>query len=201
MMRMSIRVKRPLLSILCGSALFLVVAQKSQAQASRVHPLPVNRPRTMLILTGTLGATVSPASINFALSPAGVSVGSPPVTITTSWAGVSGALILLNVYGYFSSPTQALVNSVDSSFGIPPSSVLGLVSGANGIVPSYTAFNQITPFSGASGLNMVALGNLITIGANGSFTNGLTLEIDLTSQPTLPAGTYNGSLNIVVQAL
>ena len=58
------------------------------------------------------------------------------------------------------------------------------------------------PFSGASGLELASLnGGLIQFLQNGSTNNTLSLQIDLTTLPQLPAGTYTGILNIAAQAM
>jgi hypothetical protein len=188
--------------LLCHATLCCCLAvPRLSAQALRVRATPTPRPLPNLILGGTLSMTASPAIVNFALVSGGPASGDSTVVLTTGWTGVSGALIVLNVYGYFSSATQALTNTTNASFAIPSASVSAAVSGTNSNLTGFNPFNQITPFSIGSGLNLVALGSLLTLGSDGSFSNGLNLKIDLTSQPTLPAGTYTGTLNVVAQAL
>lgn len=174
----------------------------THAQVLRVRPQRPVRPRSMLVLSGTLSVSVNPSSLAMTLSPQSLSAASPPVGITTTWANLTGVDIVLSLYGYFSSTTAALTNSGNASYTIPPSIVQGLVTGANSTATSYTSFSQTTPFSGASGLELSSInGALVQLLTNGSMTNTLTLQINLSTLPQLPAGSYSGTLNIAAQAL
>jgi hypothetical protein len=159
------------------------------------------RPRPSLVLLGSLSIDVSPSTVNFTLVPQATASGSSAISLTTGWNLLSGTAITLNTFGYFSSTTAALINTADSTYAIPPSSVLGIVGGAGSNVVSYTAFAQGTPFSGASGLNLATQTFSTAIATSGNVIDTLSLQIDLGSQPQLPAGSYTGTLNIIAQAM
>jgi hypothetical protein len=113
---------------------------------------------------------------------------------------LTGTTIALNTYGYFSSASAALTNAVNPTYTIPSSSVLGMVGGTGSDAASFTAFAQPTPFSGASGLEFATQNFGAAVAATSSVQNTLSLEINLGSQPQLPAGSYAGTLTIVAQA-
>jgi hypothetical protein len=175
-------------------------AGSSSAQTIRVRPA-ASRIQPNLVLTGSLSLSVSAPTVNFTLTHGGAATGTPDVTITSSWSNLTGVAITYNVYGYFSSSTAALTNTSSATYVIPSSAVHALVGGANSNVTSDTTFSTATPFSGASGLDLITVGNLLNLLGTGSFSNTLTLKIDLSSQPNLPAGTYTGTLNITAQAI
>jgi hypothetical protein len=185
--------------LLCG---MLLVCRGAGAQVLSVRPANPMRSRPLLVLTGTLGVSASPGAVSFTLSPQALSAGSSSLAITTSWNTLTGSDIAINIYGYFSSTTAALTNTTNSAYVIPPSIIEGIVTGTGSTSTSYAWFAQTTPFSGASGLELASLnGGLIQFLQNGSTNNTLSLQIDLTTLPQLPAGTYTGVLNIAAQAM
>lgn len=165
------------------------------AQAVRVGPM---RP-TPATAVSSLSISVTPSNVSFQLVSKGIATGSAPVEITTSWGG---SLCLftctINVYGYFTSANAALAGG-SPVVDIPSSEVLGEVT--TGIPTTYTAFTQSNPLGGAgASLELLSQGFFIFSGTS-SRTDALSLQIDLTSQPQLPAGSYSGTLYIQAQSL
>lgn len=143
---------------------------------------------------GTLTVSASPAVVTVALVAGGTAVATLPIAITTSWTNINiGSTTSL--YASFSSSTSALAGGTPTA-SIPSSSVLGKVP--TGTPTSYTPFTQTTPVGAASaGLQLYSsLGMLL---ASGSRTDNLSLEINLTSLPQLPAANYSGTLLIQAQ--
>jgi len=169
----------------------LLAALQVQAQATRVGP---PRPSPQLTIGDTLTVTASPSVVNFALVSKGVALGSSPIVVTTTWTGIS-LLSSLNLYAYFSSSTAALSGSVPL-VNIPTADVLG--KDTTGIPIAFTQFTQGTPIAGAS-LHLYSLTSILSLG--GSHVDNLSLEINLTTLPQLPAATYTGVLLIQAQAL
>lgn len=165
------------------------------AQAIRARPAISVGPKPALVILGSLTIAASPTSASFTLVSGGVS-NAPSVTVTTSWLVVALGSASLDVYGYFTSPGTALQNTTNSSFVIPSSAVFGQVSGTAGIVSSFTAFTQATPQASASGLHLASTTQAFLILGLGSQTNTLSLRINLSGQPQLPAGNYTGTLNL-----
>ena len=165
------------------------------AQAIRARPSISVGPKPALLILGSLTIAASPTSANFTLVSGGIS-NAPSVTVTTSWLVVALGTDPLDVYGYFASPSAALQNTTSSSFVIPSSAVFGQVTGTAGIVSSYTAFTQATPQSSASGLHLASTTQAFLLIGLGSQVNTLSLRINLSGQPQLPAGTYTGTLTL-----
>jgi hypothetical protein len=165
------------------------------AQAVRVGPM---RP-TPATAVGSLSISVTPSNVRFQLVSKGVATGSAPVEIITSWGG-SFCLFTctINVYGYFTSANAALFGG-SPVVDIPSSEVLGEVT--TGIPTTYTAFTQSNPLGGAgASLELLSQSFFLTSGTS-SRTDALSLEINLTNQPQLPAGSYSGTLYIQAQSL
>jgi hypothetical protein len=114
------------------------------------------------------------------------------VTVTTAW-NVVGILTTMNLYGYFTSSTSALTDGRSTPDLIPSSAVFGKVS--TGVPTSYTAFTQTAPFGGA-GAGLELLNATAFLSLDGSRTDVLDLEINLSSLPKLPAGNYTGTLTL-----
>lgn len=165
------------------------------AQAVRVGPM---RP-TPATAVSSLSISVAPSNVSFQLVSRGVATGSAPVQITTSWGGSLCLLTCtINVYGYFTTAGAALSGG-SPVVNIPSSEVLGEVT--TGIPTTYTAFTQANPLGGAgASLELLSQGFFLFSGTS-SRTDALQLEIDLTSQPQLPAGSYSGTLYIQAQSL
>lgn len=184
--------------IICAvvlAGMFALPAASAAAQAVRVGPA---RPSPATAVS-SLSISVTPSNVSFQLLSKGVAIGSVPVNITTSWGGSLCLLTCtINVYGYFSSATAALSGG-SPVVNIPSSEVLGQVT--TGIPTTYTAFTQSNPIGGAgASLELLSQGFFILAG-NSSRTDALQLEIDLTNQPQLPAGSYSGTLYIQAQSL
>jgi len=156
-------------------------------------------------LTATLGETLSisatPTSTSFTLVAGGSANASAPVAITTSWVlGASRASVTLT--GWFATAAQALTSGGSSPVYIPTSEVLGQVT--TGSPTTFTAFTQSpgTGGLGVTGASLVLFTQAISnTNRNANRTDNLNLQINLTSQPQLPAGTYTGTLNLQAQAL
>jgi hypothetical protein len=170
-------------------------AANAAAQAVRVGPA---RP-TPASPVSSLSISVTPSNVSFQLVSKGVATGSVPVEITTSWGGSLCLLTCtINVYGYFASASAALAGG-SPVVDIPSSEVFGQVT--TGIPTTYTAFTQSNPFGGAgASLELLSQGFFILSGSS-SRTDPLQLEINLTNQPQLPAGSYSGTLYIQAQSL
>ncbi len=141
----------------------------------------------------TLSVSASPSQVSFNLVSRGTTSGNSPVSITTTWTGLSSGGTV-NLYGYFISVSAALTGSL-STAAIPSSAISGQMT--TGLPTSYTAFTQTNPLGGAgASLKLFSAG---TGSGSGSRTDALNLTIDLSSLPELPADTYTGTLVIQAQ--
>jgi hypothetical protein len=160
------------------------------AQAVRIHPLA--RAKTEVVISGTLTLSATPAAVSFTLVHSGIAPGSAGVTITTTFSGI-GFGTTTDLYAYFASATTALTDGRSPANLIPSSAVLGQVT--TGLPTSYTPFTQTTPFNGAaSGLHLYDETDTLNFGT--TRTDVLNLEINLSTVPTLPAGTYTGTITL-----
>lgn len=184
----------------CGVVLFgLSALLPSLAGAQAIH---VNRrllsahPDTPV---GSLTVSVSPSSLSFALVSGGTATALDPVNVTTKWgSGFCSQTCTVNLYAYFSNASTALSGGSPVAY-IPSSEVLGEVP--TGTPTTYTAFTQSNPLGGASASLLLFSQSIIFYTGNSSRTDALRLEINLHSQPQLPAGTYSGTLFIQAQTL
>ena len=148
------------------------------------------------VLGETLTVSASPTTASFTLTPGAAATASAPVAITTTWVLGSGRSTV-ELDAYFASATAALTDG--SSDDIPSSHVFGLMT--SGTPTSFTAFTQSASLGTASAGLVLFTQTLTGSTMASTRTDNLQLKIDLTSQPTLPAGTYTGSLILQAQAL
>ena len=174
------------------SFLILQTSLVLTAQVVRVGGL---KTKSNLITGDTLTLAVTPSAISFQLISKGIAVGSTPVTVTTTWAGLS-SLSSISVYASFLDATAALSGGTPTS-KIPSSCVLG--RDPAGIPKTFTSFTQSNPFGGA-GASLALYNSSSLLGLGGSHADTLSLEINLATLPTLPPGTYSGVLTLQAQA-
>lgn len=181
-----------------NALLILVIAEISvvgNTQAIRVNRRQMSvRPDTAV---NSLSVSVSPSSVSFSLVSNGVATGNSAIQINTSWSpGFCTPTCTINLYGYFANGTAALTEPVTGA-NIPSSAVLGQVP--TGTPTTYAAFTQTGPLGGSAASLLLLSDVEVTHTSHQSRTDALSLEIDLSSQPTLPAGTYTGTLYVQAQ--
>jgi hypothetical protein len=175
------------------ASLVLALPAAAIAQAVKVTP----KRATPNIGAGTLSVSVAPFLVSFNLIARGAAIGNNPVNITTTWSGLA-ILSTISLYGYFIGSSAALRGNL-STATIPTAAVFGQMT--TGLPTSYAAFTQTNPLGGAgASLKLFSQSILVGLGS-GSRTDALSLKIDLTSLPTLPADTYTGTLIIQAQQL
>jgi|GEM_PF-2445096 len=179
--------------LICSLSGFLQAS--AVPQAVRVGARKV-RPDTAV---SSLSVSASPTSVSFQLQSKGVATGSSAVAITTTWGGaVCLVTCTIKLYGYFSNATAALSGG-SPVVNIPTSEVLGQVT--TGTPTTFTAFTQSAPLGGAGASLLLFTQTFALVALGGSRADALNLEINLASQPQLPAGTYSGTLFIQAQSL
>ena len=149
-------------------------------------------------LPEVLTVSATPSTVNFTLAQGSTAAGSAAVAIQTTWLLLpTRANLVLD--GYFASAAAALTDGDTTPDNIPTSAVLGEVP--TGTPTSFTAFTQTTALGPAgAGLTLFTLPLTLTNRA-GTRTDNLSLEINLSALPQLPAGSYTGTLTIQAQAL
>jgi hypothetical protein len=145
-------------------------------------------------LAESLTVSLSASSVNFNLSAgSATNAGSTGVTATTTWV-LRPSRNALAVYAYFGSATAALTDGGGNNI---PSSAFFIANNGG----ASTAVNQAFAGFGAAG-SALRLANVTITNANraGNRTDAMLYNINLTTLPQLPAGTYTGTLNIQAQA-
>jgi hypothetical protein len=146
----------------------------------------------------SLSVSATPGTLNLTLVQGGTTAASGAVSITTTGLFLpTRANVQLD--GYFSSAAAALTDGATPADNIPTSAILGQMT--TGLPTTYTAFTG-TPALGPAGAGLKLFTVPLTA-ANRAFTrtDNLTLEINTTALPQLPAGTYTGTLTLQAQAL
>lgn len=145
-------------------------------------------------LSESVSLTLSANAVNFTLAAGSASnPGSTGVMATTTWT-LKPSRGSLNVYAFFSSSTAALTDGAGNDI---PSADFQISNNGG----AFTALTNTVPFGGASaGLQ---IGSVKILGNNkqGSRTDSMNFNINLSSLPNLPAATYTGTVTIQVQVI
>ncbi len=176
------------------------VAALVLGSGSRLAMCQLNSNSPTVTLTATLSETLTvaatPTTASFTLVSGGTSNAST-VSITTTWV-LNGSRTSVVLDGYFASASAALSSTAPVS-NIPTSDVFGLMS--TGTPTTYTAFTQ-TAALGTAGTGLTLFSQSITSSNRAANrTDTLSLEIQLSGTPQLPAGTYTGTLTLQAQAM
>lgn len=150
------------------------------------------------ILAESLTISANPSTVNFALVSGATATGSAPVAITTSWV-LKTTRANVNLYSWFATPSAALTDGGSPANNIASSLVLGQVT--TGAPTSYTAFSQSNTLGTASGGLQLFTQAISSTNRTSTRTDNLNLQINLTTLPQLPAGTYTGIITLQAQAL
>jgi hypothetical protein len=149
-------------------------------------------------LAESLTVSATPGTVNFSLVSGGTATGSAPVVMSTTWV-LNASRSTVTLSGFFTTAAQALTSGGTTPVYIPSSEVLGQVT--TGLPTTFSQFNNSAPV-GTTGAGLEFFSQAITSANRSSNrTDSLNLEINLASQPQLPAGTYTGTLNLEAQAL
>lgn len=179
------------LSVAAGAVLMPAFARAQISSSSATVTLNASLAEVL-----TLSAT--PANVSFTLVNGGAATASAPVVISTNWVLGSGRSAV-NVYAWFATPSAALSDGGSPANVIPSSEVYGQVT--SGTPTTFTAFSQTNTLgSAAGGLQLFSQG-ITAANRSSSRSDNLSLKIDLTGQPQLPAATYNGTLTLQAQSL
>jgi hypothetical protein len=186
------RLHRPLFLAPAGLWLGLIAgpaaAQSGAVSPARVVALSAVKPGQLTVsLTAGLSRSI-PAIVDNALNTfAGTT------TIVTQWDLNPGQTNTVNLVAYFSTPAQAMTGG---AVRIPSSRIRGRMT--TGLPTTFRAFTQ----NGVGGVG-TAGGSLRLFSVNirgsnkvASRTDNLELQLNLVGFPTLPPGTYSGTLNI-----
>ncbi len=193
-MRMKVKNHRKYVALTALAFMGVVSQRAAQAQTnSSSQTVTLNA-----TLAEVLSISASPSNVTFALVQGGIATGSAPVAITTNWLLKSSRANLL-LFAWFATPSAALTDGQQTPNNIPSTEILGQVT--SGTPTSYNAFTQSNALGTANGGLQLFTQALSSSNRASSRNDNLNLEINLTAQPQLPAGSYSGVLNLQAQAL
>ncbi len=176
----------------CALPLFLPEACSAQLNSSAAT-VTLNA-----TLPEVLSVSATPGNVNFTLIPGGTAVASAPILVTTTWL-VRASRANVALFAWFATPAAALTDGASTPNTIPSAEVYGTVP--TGSPTAYTAFTQSGALGASGGGLQLFTQALSSATRSATRTDNLNLEINLTAQPQLPAGSYSGILNLQAQAL
>lgn len=177
----------------CTAAILLLAAASSLATAQ-----VLNSTAQTIALSATLPESLtvglSAGSVSFNLTAgSATNAGNTGVTATTTWV-LRPSRTTLRVIAYFASATAAMNDGGGNNI---PSSAF-FISNNGG---ASTAVTQSIAGFGVGGSALQLSNTPINVGNRaGSRTDAMLFNINLSTLPQLPAGTYTGTLNIQAQA-
>ena len=185
-------------SLVITASFVLIMVFSSQHASAQVLNSNTATIALNATLAETLGLSATPGTVNFTLVPAASASGSAPVVVNTSWV-LSALRGTVNLYAWFATPSAALTDGASTPNNIPSSQVYA--STPNGIPTVLTAFTQSNTLGVASGGLKLFSQTLSTATREATRSDSVSLQINLTNEAQLPAGTYTGTLNLQVQVL
>jgi hypothetical protein len=100
----------------------------------------------------------------------------------------------LKLYAFFSSSTSALTDGAGNNI---PSADFQISNNAG----PFNALTNTVPFGGANAGLQLSSTPILGNNKSGSRTDNMNFNINLVPLPSLPAGTYTGTLTIQAQAI
>ena len=172
--------------------LLKTVAALVLVSASSAFATSLGSSATDVLVTATvqesLTISLDQTAVTFALTPgAATNAANTAINVTTTWNLASGRTAV-QLYAYVDSPSSALANGTNY---IPSSDLSASVGGT-----SVGAFTSTVPF----GTGVTLFDQAITTNLSGTNNSAVTLNINLSSLPTLAAGAYTGTIHFQAQA-
>lgn len=179
---------RKLLPVLVLFVFFLPVKASAQV-LSALSNVSLNANLVESLAVSLPGVT----TVNFTLVAGAAASGDSSVLITTTWV-LRANRGTVKLVGYFDT-TNALTDAGPPAASIDVANVFGQVT--TGTPTTFTAFTQSVIGIGTAGASLELFSETITgVNKNKTRTDTLDLQIDLTTAPQQPAGTYTGTLRI-----
>lgn len=192
---MSNIVKKLSVQLAVAAGLVALASPAAFCQALDSSPATVALTAT---LSESLTISATPGAVSLNLVAGGTAASPTAVQVTTTWV-LSSARSTVTLTGWFANAAQALSSGGATPVYIPTSEVLGKVNSG-----TYTAFTQSPTGTapGVAGASLVMFTQAVnSANVSSNRVDNLNLEINLASQTQLPAGVYNGTLNLKAEAL
>ena len=196
-MNLDVKSRSPLRVLTLGALMLSLASLTAPAAHAQVNS-NAGTVGVTATLPESLTVSASPSTVTFTLVPQGTAAGSSPVSVVTSWVMLP-TRASVNLYSWFATPTAALTDGAATPNNIPSSAVYA--STPNGIPTTLTAFTQTNALGSSNGGLKLFSQALTLLNREGTRTDAVTMQVNLTSVPQLPAGTYTGTLNVQVQAI
>lgn len=177
-----------------AAALLIVLAALALGAHAQVLNSGASTITLQAVLNDSITVSLSGNAVNFNLTPGSASnPGSLGITATTSWA-LKPSVGSLNLYAFFSSSATALTDGAGDNI---PSADFQISNNAG----PFTALTSTVPFGGANAGLQLSTTKILGNNRSGSRTDVMNFNINLSTLPSLPAGTYTGTLTIQAQAI
>lgn len=182
-------VKKMRSAVLLATLVQAALGVQGQAVSSGAQSIALNA-----TLGESISVTLSANAVNFNLTAGSASnPGSTSITATTTWT-VKPNRGSLALYAFFGSSASALSNGGGVNI---PSSAFELSDNGSSLL----ALTNSVPFGGANAGLQLAKIKILGNNRQGSRTDVLNFNINLSALPNLPAGVYTGTLTIQAQAI
>jgi hypothetical protein len=146
------------------------------------------------VLSDSVSVSLSGSAVNFSLTPgSAANAGNTGVTATTSWL-LKPSVNSVNLYAFFSSSASALTDGAGDNI---PSADFQISDNAGPL----TACTNTVPFGGANAGLQLSSTKILGNNKGGTHSDVLNFNINLSTLPSLPSGTYTGTLTIQAQAI
>jgi len=177
-----------------AAALLLSVTALAARSHAQVRNSGASTITLQAVLTPSLTVALSGNAVNFNLAAGSANnAGSTSVTATTSWA-VNNAVGLVSLYAFFTNSASAMTDGAGDNI---PSADFQISDNAG----AFNALTNTAPFGGANAGLRVSTTLILLTNKSGSHTDVMNFNINLSTLPNLPAGTYTGTLTLQAQAI
>lgn len=168
--------------------LFMASAALGQALNSGARSIALNA-----TLTDSVTVSLSGNAVDFTLTAASPSnPGSTAITATTTWNSKPGRNLTL--YAYFTSAANALTDGAGHAIASADFQISD-----NG--SAFRALTSTVPFGAAGAGLQLSTTKITGLNKRGTTTDRMLFNIDLSTLPQLPAGSYAGVLYIQAQVI
>jgi len=177
-----------------AAILVLAVAALAACSNAQVRNSGASTIALQAVLNDSISVTLSGNAVNFNLIAGSANnAGSTSVTATTAWTLKPGVRNL-RLYAFFSNSASALTDGVGDNI---PSSDFQISDNGG----PFAALTNSVPFGGANAGLLLSRTRIRARNRSGSRTDVLNFNINLSTLPNLPPGTYTGTLTIQAQAI
>lgn len=146
------------------------------------------------VLSDSISIALSSNAVNFTLIAGNLSnPGSTSITATTTWV-LKPNVNSLKLYAFFSSSASALTDGAADNI---PSADFQISNNGG----AFNALTNTVPFGGANAGLQLSSTPILGNNKTGQRTDVMNFNINLTPLPSLPAGSYTGTLTIQAQAI